>query len=133
MALSMSRYQARLSCETFLSLIWVSGLKCFASKVRPLRSQLAPAAASAATRASVTSPGLGESPANKCSATARLAAQTARTSGISFGEFIDWRHLFFTKECGNKDCVRHVRRVEKGKSTRGGFERAEMTGIFGLQ
>src|SRR5215469_16286297 len=50
----MSSDQASPSLSTFLSLIWTSGLKCLESLRRPLMSQLAPEAASAATRASST-------------------------------------------------------------------------------
>src|SRR4030088_2427849 len=56
--LSTSRYQAEPRPEMFLAVICLSGLKCWASKVRPLSSQLLPSAASEATRASVTSPDL---------------------------------------------------------------------------
>src|SRR5712692_4956163 len=52
----MSRYHASPRPFTFLSLICCSGLKCTSSNVRPFSSQLVPAAASEATRASVTSP-----------------------------------------------------------------------------
>ena len=78
MALSMSRDQARPSPAIFLSVICCNGLKWPASKVRPLRSQLFPVAASDMTRASFTSPGFALLSAEERSAIATPIATMMR-------------------------------------------------------
>src|SRR6267143_3163339 len=89
--LSMSRYQAKPRPETFLALICLSGLKCWASKVRPLSSQLLPSVASEATRDSVTSPALAGLSADE--RRARIAATARHIVGIhTNGQFFITPH-----------------------------------------
>src|SRR5215475_1249134 len=115
-ALSISRYQARLKFETFLSLICASGLKCFASKVRPLRSQFAPMVASRATRASVTSPALAELSALEYSAAARLTLHKNKVKQRAFRKFMSIT-LFPRKGNAGGVSERHVRWAQKEMST----------------